>query len=265
MGSSRKILLLGLALLHIACFETKAPDDVVTGTSTTSGNPTEIQLGFVDGSIEHAGNVEIYASSQIPVPGFQPDPLLRFQVKGDKEYRLLASDFSSITDSLWPKSSREGDSIFRFNLVVMSDSKGAILHGLGYRPASASFAIPDSMKTPGDTEGAVMVWVDLKKRVGYKGFINPLKLNWDKLHFLFIPGTGYYAKSDSGNFDFSGLPEGRYKVNFISVPNKDIALGSTGDSTNIYFVDRSLSGAAVDTLTITGVEERISLPSKYLK
>src|SRR5688500_10651071 len=90
-------VLVGCALALVRC-----GNEEVAGSSVTTGNPTEIQVSFTgeNGPVAIAGRVEIYAATQIPIPGFRPEPLARHDVNGTA-FILTASHFEGIADSLW--------------------------------------------------------------------------------------------------------------------------------------------------------------------
>ena len=68
--------------------------ETVAGSSVTTGNPTEIQVSFTgeNGPVALTGRVDVYGATQVPIPGFNPDPLASFDVADKQDFRLASED-----------------------------------------------------------------------------------------------------------------------------------------------------------------------------
>lgn len=131
-------MLLGCALVFARC-----DAGPLAGSSVTTGNPTEIQVSFTDenGPVALAGRVDVYGSTQVPVPGFDSEPLASVEVSGQKDVILKPGHFTAIPDTMWPEGSLEGDSLAHFNLVITGDGKGAILRDMTWRRKAGEFIL----------------------------------------------------------------------------------------------------------------------------
>jgi hypothetical protein len=252
------------AILVGSAFALMHCEDRVAGSSVTTGNPTEIRVGFTDeggAPAAIAGRVEVYGATQIPVPGFRPEPLARFDVDGKAELRLMPGDFEGIADSLWPVGSWEGDTLVRFNLVVIGADRGAIVRDLGYLPDSGQFILKDGSWKQGEGRDAV-ISAGLVDLVGYQAKIDPQRLDPNRFNYLFLIGTPYASKSNDGHFLFPALPDGSHRISFMTLPDKD-RNASPEDTADVYAVDRPLVPGRVDTLSAFDLEFRLPMPDRY--
>jgi hypothetical protein len=242
-------------------------DMQTAGSSVGTGNPTEIEVAFTgtDGAPKAlTGTVDIYASTQVPVPGFQPEPLRSYVVDGESELVAKAEDFSSIPDSLWPRSSREGDSLYRFNVVVKGITEGAVIKGLGFRPGKTTFAIPEGLQKDPKLKSAVGVHAKITQLVAYTVMMDKGALTEFMDHYLFVAGTGFVAKNDNALFLFPALPKGSYEPSYLAVWQKGHGnQGGSDDSTGVYNLSSSFDTEKQDTLAIGSTRERIYLPSEF--
>jgi hypothetical protein len=250
-------LSLGCGLALLRC------DTQVAGSSVTTGNPTEIQVSFTGDGQPTAltGRVELYGATQIPVPGFQPEPLASFEVDGKEMFTLKAGDLNGIADSLWALGSKEGDSLVRFNLVVTGEREGAILRDLAYRIKEGEFALQeaDSKRV---VEDRARIVAKINPMTDYQAIIDPSRLDPDRLLFLFLAGTGYAAESDGGFFAFPSLPEGSHSLSFITLPHdQHVVIGE--DTAIVYATDRPVMAGKMDTLAVTAVQFQVPMPDKY--
>lgn len=250
-------LSLGCALALWRC------DTQVAGSSVTTGNPTEIQVSFTGDGQPTAltGWVEVYGATQIPVPGFQPEPLARFQVEDAKDFTLQASDLKAIPDSLWPVGSVEGDSLARFNLVVAGAKEGTILRDLAYRFKAGEFAQPEADEKQ-VAEKRARISAEINPMTGYRAFIDLSSFLPNRLSFLFLAGTGYVVESEDGLFAFPGLPEGNHSLSFITLPDEENIFNGE-DTATVFATDRPIEAGKVDTLAVTAVQLQVPMPDKY--
>ncbi len=130
---TRIVFTLLCAVALYACLQSSAP--VISSTSVTTGNPTGIRIIFRKDSLPISlnGKVEVFATTQIPVPGYSPDPLLKINLVEASDVEIEESSIQAIPDSLWPAKSIEGDSVRKFNVVISSDSLGSILEGFHFQ------------------------------------------------------------------------------------------------------------------------------------
>ena len=231
------------------------------GSSVGTGNPTEIKISFTGGSGPAAlkGRVDIFAATQIPVPGYRPEPLASIPVDGAMELILRAEILAGIPDSLWPKSSASGDSLYRFNLVVAGDSQGVVLRGLDYRRRSGEFALtaPD-LKAKQESGGRWLLDAAMAKLVDAGARIDPEILDPTKKHYLFLAGTNLFALADSGRFEFKSIPEGSYEMSFLSLPLQH-SVGSR-DSADVYGLISKLNTSRSDSIEVGDIIEVVPLP-----
>lgn len=256
-----KVVLGGLAIATALA----GCDTQLAGSSVGTGNPTEIQLGFKqDGSTTAiSGRVDVYAATQVPVPGYSPLPLASIMVTDGKSATLTAKAMGDIKDSLWPKTSTEGDSIYRFNLVVSGSTQGAILTGFGYRKGKGGFSLRAGDAIPPAGE-AVSVMAALTALVEVKCVIDPLSLNRDKNHYLFLYGTGYSTLGSSGAFSFPALPKGDYAAFLLSLPKGPVT-ASGEDSLLIYGTDTRIHSDAENILSVGSIYTSVPLPDSLKK
>jgi hypothetical protein len=210
--------------------------DRLAGTSVGTGNPTEIQVAFRDSTgapVAVTGSLQVYASTQIPVPGFAPNPLLTVDVAGASSASLKAEAFQGLADSLWPKGSIDSGA-YEFNVVVAGGTQGAVLRGFSFRKDGSAFDLRAQAAGDGvngkvaEIEGTLAPLVDIECALD----TNELSMNWD--NYLFLYGTGYAAKGVKGKFVLHGIPKKRHAVSFISVPGKDDPSGGGSDSLFVY-------------------------------
>lgn len=237
-------------------------DDRLAGSSVTTGNPTEIQVGFTgeNGPAALSGRVEIYAATQIPVPGFRPEPLGRFVVVGTS-FALTANHFANIADSMWAEGSLVGDSLARFNLVFADANSGAILRDMAIRLKDRKFDLKEGTFTPG-MDGAVSVQTGIKPYAAYEVVMDSVAMSISRFHFLFLQGSPWYAAESTGVFRFPALPLDAYRLSYVAVPNKANAPVSVMDSLSIYTLDRPVQTGS--TAVIRGdAEYRLPVPASY--
>lgn len=233
----------------------------MAGSSVGTGNPTEIEVAFTDdgGSLPLTGRMEVFASTQIPVPGFSHGPLISKSLSDQTHMNLSAADFQALQDSLWPKSSIEGESTFRFNVVVTGDSLGAVLKGLGFEKKSGTFSLraEDSMTVRNENtavvRGVVAPLVEIRARMD-KESLHP-----EKNHFLFVYGTSFYALGDTGLFVFPKLPLGEYEGFMLSI-GKDIVSIGDADSIFIYNTTAPIASGKEMHLDRGSIQDSIPIP-----
>ena len=236
--------------------------DRIAGTSVGTGNPTEIQVAFRDSTgapVAVTGSLQVYASTQIPVPGFAPSPLLTVDVAGASLASLKAEAFESLADSLWPKGSVDSGA-YAFNVVVAGQTQGAILRGFSFRKDGAEFGLRAQEAGEAihgkvaEIEGTLAPLVD----IGCTLDTNELSLNWD--NYLFLYGTGYAAKGVKGEFVLHGIPRMRHAVSFISVPGKDTP-GSGGiDSLFVYGLKADLTPGSANRTGVGDIQSGFPIP-----
>lgn len=209
----------------------------VTSTSVTTGNPSGIRIAFRKDSIPVAlnGKIEIFASDQIPVSGYSPNPLISIVLIGDSIVEIENQWIESIPDSLWPTESIEGDSIRRINAVISSDSLGSILKGITFQKSKVGFRFFKS-NTPLTQVGFYSeLPADLNRLTDYitKTDTNRLSFSSLAVYHLFIYGTGFTAKGEGGVFKIPRLPLGQHEAFLISLPGREHQT-SGRDSTSIF-------------------------------
>jgi hypothetical protein len=233
--------LLRTALCGFACLlALGACDDRMAGTSVGTGNPTEIEIAFKDdaGTAPITGSLSVYATTQIPVEGYAPEPLLKVDVAGASQATLKATAFAALADSLWPKGSKNDSERF-FNVVVTGEDQGAVLKGFAWRKADTSFGLraEDEKVKAGATKATVKGL--LAPLVAFQGTVNTANFSLVHDYHLFIYGTGYKAKIENGIFSMPKLPNQKYEGFLIILPQKDhLTFGM--DSTSVFSLTSSL-------------------------
>jgi hypothetical protein len=240
-------------------------DERIAGTSVGTGNPTEIQLGFKDGtgSTALSGRVSVYASTQIPVEGYRPDPLLDYEVHDAASATLKAADFAALPESAWAKGSVAKE-IHSFNVVVTGASQGSVLAGFGFDKAKGRFVLrPEDDGAVWDAEGGRALLKDsLRSLVNLQGLLDTTNTSRIADYHLFLYGTGFSSKIESGGFLLRGIPEDKYAAFLISIPHKDHQISGM-DSTEVFSTSGSLS---VETTTLSrgDVYGRVRLPDSLI-
>jgi hypothetical protein len=251
----RKALLCGLA----ACLAFPSCDDQVAGTSVGTGNPTEIEVAFKDdaGSVAITGTMNVYASTQIPVPGFSPEPLVSVPVNGATHAALNASALKAVADTLWPKASVE-NGLYRFNVVVTGTDKGSILKGFAFRKDSNDFELRAEDSGAVRIEGVATVMGAMTPLVSFQASLDSARISpsWD--YYLFIYGTGYAGMADQGRFSIPKLPQGRYEAHIVLLPAREHSTSGT-DSTFVFSLKAPIEPGQ-DSLALGPILATIPLP-----
>lgn len=230
------------------------------GTSVGTGNPTEIQVAFRDSTgapVTVTGSLQVYASTQIPVPGFAPNPLLTVDVAGASSASLKAEAFQSLADSLWPKSSVDSGTR-KFNLVLIGSKEGFVLSGFGFKKAAEGFsprAEDDKAAWTGAKAVVTSVVAPLDTLVGSVD-TSTFNMKWN--YHLFVYGTGFASQIEKGVYRLAGIPRRRYQGEIILLPSKN-SPEQLPDSTHVFDVN-GVVGASLGTLTIGSLHETVPLP-----
>jgi hypothetical protein len=248
---------LSLCLLFIACLGEKGSGPH-SSTSVTTGNPTGIIFNFKWNSapVSLDGKLEIFASYQIPVPGFSPNPLLGIDFSGAKNAVVDAKSIESIPDSLWPESSMVGDSILEFNAVVSSDSLGLIVKGLRYRKTDSAFF--DSGTRLAIVDSKAELTAELTGLTDYVGEMNRDQMSPAWYFHLFIYGTGFTTKGKDGVFTIPRLPKGQHEAFWILLPSES-GHASRSDSVPLIKLRDGLD-SELDSLHVGPIQRMIELP-----
>jgi hypothetical protein len=237
-------------------------EDRVAGTSVGTGNPTEIQVSFrddADAAVPITGTMKVYASTQVTVSGYDPDPLLTVSLAGASKAALKADDFTSLHDSLWTAGSIQG-AARKFNVVVMGAANGGVLMGFAYLKDKGAFELrAEDTKPVWDESGKVAaIRGRIKGLAEFKGAIDTTKLSGSLDYQLFIYGTGFTSPVVGGTFSFPKLPEGQYQSFLISQPKKDQQ--STGADSATIFTTSAVLTAGNTELAKGDIHERVLLP-----
>lgn len=237
-------------------------EDRVAGTSVGTGNPTEIQVSFrddADAAVSLTGTMKIYASTQVTVSGYDPDPLFSIPVPASSKAALKAGDFASLHDSLWPAGSVQADAR-KFNVVILGGDHGGVLTGFAYLKDKGAFELrAEDTKPVWDASGrSAAIRGRIKSLVEFKGAIDTTKLSGSLDYQLFMYGTGFTAPVLGGTFSFPKLPEGQYQAFLISQPKKDQQ--SAGSDSATIFTTSALLTAGNTDLAKGAIHERVLLP-----
>ena len=247
------------SVLMLACCE-----DQVAGTSVGTGNPTEIQVSFRDDSdraVSLTGALRIYASTQVPVSGYRPEPLLTVPLSGSVSASLKPVHFSGLTDSLWPQGSIS-EGVLWFNVVILGADRGAILSGLGYRKATADFIVKAQTEVSLGQTGIATRRLRVAPLVAFRGSVDTAAFSPALDYHLFLYGTGFTAKVNHGAFEIPGMPDGSYQAFLLSLPKPD-GTSSGGDSATVFETSAALQ-AVGSQLSRGTIHARIALPDSLL-
>jgi hypothetical protein len=240
-------------------------DERLAGTSVGTGNPTEIELGFRDaqGSAALSGRVSVYASTQIPVEGYRPAPLLEYEVKDASSALLTAADFAALPESVWAKGS-VAKGIHSFNVVVTGASQGSILAGFGFDKAKGHFVLPpEDQGAVWDADGARAAVKDsLRALTDFRGTVDTSNLSRYNYYHLFLYGTGFSAKVQDGEFVLRGVPDDEYAAFIITLPGK-IHQATGIDSTDVFSTSAPLASGS-NTLSRDSLYDRVRLPDSLI-
>lgn len=251
----RKAIAGAMALALMSCMGT----DRVAGTSVGTGNPTEIEVAFQDDSgkpVAVTGALQVYAATQIPVPGLSPNPLVSVDVPGSTSALLDAGDFAALSDSLWPTGSVDNGT-YKFNVVVAGQSQGAILRGFTYRKTQGDFVPRAEDGVEGGStatiKGTLAPLVDVACAVDTVFFSS-------MDNYLFIFGTGFAAKGSSSSFIFKAIPNASHEVFLISVPRKGDPFSTVQDSLTVYGVSDGIVPGNANHLQVDTARTRFPTP-----
>lgn len=250
------------ALSGMACALAIVHCDLQTaGTSVGTGNPTEIQVGFRNdsGAVAITGTMAVYASTQIPVPGFSPEPLISVPVTGASHAALTADAFKALADTMWPKGSIENGR-YNFNVVVTGENRGSIMRGFAFRKDSNDFVLrAEDADAPRDG-GSATVKGAMAPLVEIICTIDSAALGPDKDDYLFLYGTGITSKGKAGRFVFSSLPEGDHQVYLISLPRKGQEGAGMNDSLFVYGLSAGIESGKDNALSYGGIQATVPVP-----
>lgn len=234
--------------------------DRMAGTSVGTGNPTEIEVAFKDDSgkpLSINGDVSVYASTQIPVEGYAPEPLVKVPVSGADRATLKAEDFQALADTLWSKGSRNGD-VFAFNVVVTGESKGAVLKGFTWRKSDGEFGVRSEGEKPGAGTKKSSVKEPLLQLVAFQGTIDTSTFSLTHEYHLFLYGTGYASKVAHGAYLLPKVPMKSQDGFLIALPSK-LHLSAGVDSASVFSLSSTLE-AGFSNPQMSEVHDRVLLP-----
>jgi hypothetical protein len=237
-------------------------DERLAGTSVGTGNPTEIQVGFKDGTgspVKVTGTLEVYASTQIPVPGYSTKPLLSYPLSGGTSGGIAADDFARLPDSLWSKASADSGTVYRFNVVVAGAQSGTILKDIGFNKSSREFELPSEYEDALKEGGKARITGVLAPLVQARCIIDAETLSADRKNYLYIPGTGYTALGEGGRFTFAALPMGKYEPLLVSLPF-DSHNTSGEDSVAVFRLSAAIETGTESTVAVGVRAATIALP-----
>lgn len=254
------------ALGVYGCFTTESPKTDLAGTSVSTGNPGSVKISFKEGDSPtvFSGKLEIFGATQVPLPDLKPGPLALLTVDTATSAVLSPDKLHSIADSAWPSTSKEGDSIYRFNVVISDPQRATILRDLAYLRKSRKVISMDSLKSDADSNGVLDRDAPLVPLVKITAITKSQSIaNYDR--YLFIMGTGFIAEGDSANkYTFPSLPGGIHDLKWLTVWKKGLGPASNYDSLLAYDlrVPFSTEGNGVFVVNDT-VHTAIPIPPNY--
>lgn len=236
-------------------------EEQVAGTSVGTGNPTEIQVSFrddADAAVALTGTLKVYASTQVTVQGYRPEPLISIPVEGSGA-TLKAGDFAALHDSLWPAGSAQG-AARKFNVVVLGADMGGVLSGFAYLKDKGAFELrAEDTKPAWDASGkSASIRGRIKGLVEFTGGVDTTTFSSALDYHMFMYGTGFTTPIVSGRFTFPKLPDGRYQAFILSQPKKDHQASGV-DSATVFTTSAVLSAGKTDVAR-GAIHERVLLP-----
>lgn len=234
--------------------------DRMAGTSVGTGNPTEIEVAFQDDAgapLSISGDLSVYASTQIPVQGYAPEPLVKLAVSGSDRATLKAGDFQALADSLWPKGSRNGD-VYAFNVVVTGESKGAVLKGFTWRQADGEFGVRSEGEKPTAGTKKSSITGPLLPLVTFQGTMDITAFSNVHDYHLFLYGTGYTSKLSNGTFLLPKVPMEKQVGFLLALPKKDQPSNGI-DSTPVFSLTAPLE-SGISNPERGAIHEQVPLP-----
>jgi hypothetical protein len=254
-------------LVQIACMLDQNPPAKVASTSVTTGNPVGMTFVLTKDSIPISitGRIEVYAATQIPVPGFSPSPLYSAPISNAKEIRLDAVELKSVPDSLWAKTSIEADSIYRFNVVLTGDSIISVLKEFRLNKSRGYFIPREVDQANAVISNRLKIHAPAVSLIPYRGVISNERISmvWD--YYMFIYGTGFFTKGIGESqedgvtvFTFEKVPKGVNDCFLILLPGPNHPASGI-DSTSIFSLAKPFN-TEIDTLILGPEQQIIELP-----
>lgn len=228
--------LASLVIGVFGCFTTETPTTGIAGTSVSTGNPGSVKVSFKDGDSQtvFSGRLEIFGATQVPLPDLKPDPLAMFTVNSATSAVLSPESLRTIADSAWPSTSKDGDSVYRFNVVLSDSRRATILRDLAYLRKGGKVVSLDSLNSTADSNGVLHRDAPLVPLISITA-VTKGNFAADHDQYLFIMGTGYIAKGDSGKrYSFEGIPSGSHDLKWLTVWKKGLGPASNYDSLQVY-------------------------------
>jgi hypothetical protein len=200
-------------------------------------------------------------STQIPVAGYAPEPLLRVDVVGATHATLTAAAFKALADSLWSGGSMNGSGR-AFNVVISGSGHGAVLRGFAWNKDENTFGLRAGDKPPAGHGLKVDVIGALAPLVTIQGSVDTSTFNLSSDFHLFVYGTGFSSKIVDGRFSLPAIPMDKYEGFLISLPKPDHPASET-DSASVYSLNSLLQDGAVN-LPKGPIHDRLPLPDSLL-
>ena len=231
-------------------------DERTTGTSSTTGNPTKVGLGFQqDGAtVRITGRAQLYASSQIPV--FDSVALAVYELKNQDSLYLTKDTLEAILNRagnrLAPISS---DSVLVLNAIITSvEGQGAMLMGIRYNVGQGTFQklvewIPPSGK------------IVLGKMVDYHGNVS-VERSDQVAYYIFVSGSPFYARLEIDGFTLKGLLPGRYEPLLMPVATARTSTNSPLES-RIFLLNEPLKTGEEKTFQLGALMDTVQVPDPW--
>lgn len=245
-----KTLLFPLSLALGVCL-TGCFDERSAGTSSTTGNPVKVAMGFSqDGEpIRVTGRVRFFSPTHVPM--FDSGALAMQDLKGQDSLVLLADSMEAIVARSTDSKLVGPDSILVLNaFVISSDGKGCALPGIRFHTGRNVFDKPDAWVP---AEGA-LAW---RLLLDYSGKVE-VRTSERIAYFLFLPGSPFHARLEGNQFTLKGVPQGRHTPRLLPVPTSRTTgtapiegmIHSLGDSLEPNGSSPIPLGAVLDTVRV---------------
>lgn len=222
------------------------------GTSSTTGNPVKVGLGFQqDGaSAAFSGRVRFYSPTHLPV--FDSVPLATYELTGDSLFLTRDSVEAWIArtpDSLWLS-----DSLCEFNALFMSSTgRGATLMGIRYK-VGKGFLKPEEWVPKGGK-------IDLAALTDYEGNV-PSTADPQNAFFVYVQGTPFYARLEEDKFSLKGVPPGRYAPYMMRVQKSRTAANMPIESP-VYGLGDTLVPGQAKTFAPGAILDTLHVPDEW--
>ncbi len=229
---------ISLSLLSLLWLFAGCSDKVAGGTTGVENPGIELALADSTGKKSSSGDISLWEKDQNPIQ--QPQALFKKTFKEMDKIHIKGTELQSAWEEFnlrLPGS--KPDSLFRFNLVILSDQGSSIESGYELlRDSNGVFSLKRS--TLNDTlravkGGQVASSVQLAPLINNSGGNIGIEGTAANLSHVYIPGSPFFAVVQSnGQFNFSQLPSGIHPLMSYDQAEQSYKAGEDFDPTKSY-------------------------------